>query len=410
MYSFYLLKTNALLLLLGLHLHSLNAQSSLPKLRESLSPKVYNAPKYYDVPKQHVEDIKAIFYESIEFQGKPTRVFAYLGIPKSNKPVPAMVLVHGGGGTAFHQWVKIWNAKGYAAIAMSLEGHMPDDNQKGKLKHDYSGPSRVGMFDDIDKPLKEQWMYHAVSDIMLAHSLIASLPEVDANRIGMTGISWGGVLSSLTSGVDKRFKCVAPVYGAGFLYDSKGHFKDMGKGTEAVLKKKRYWDPANYFAKSKMPTLWVNGDVDAHFSINITSQSHHLIKDNAQLCIHPSMPHGHGAGWDSTRVPEIYTFVDHILKKKGTGLGRISKQPKGLKVKLSFESKVAVKEANIYYLEKDLSYTNENKKFGPGNWQVIKAVVKGNTVTGQLPESCKNYYVNLKDINGNIISSKLVSL
>jgi len=410
MYPFHFFKSYLFLLFLGLSLVNINAQTALPKLRESLDAQVYDAPKYYEVSTQNIENIKAIFYESIMFKGKPTRVFAYLGIPKSNKPVPAMVLVHGGGGTAFHEWVKVWNAKGYAAIAMSLEGHMPDKNKKGKLKHEHSGPSRVGMFDDINAPLKEQWMYHAVSDIMLAHSLIASLPEVDANRIGMTGISWGGVLSSLTSGVDTRFKCVAPVYGAGFLYDSKGHFKNMGKGTDAVLRKKRYWDPANYFVKSKMPTLWVNGDIDAHFSINITSQSYDLIKKNARICIHPSMPHGHNTGWDSTKVPEIYTFADHILKKKGAGIGRVLKQPKGLKVKLSFESKVAIKEANIYYLEKDLSYTNENKKFGPGNWKVIKAVVKGNTITGQLPDSCKNYYVNLKDIKGNIISSQLVSL
>jgi len=388
----------------------ISAQNTLPNLKESLDPKVYDAPKYYAETSQDVDEIKAIFYESIKFKGKDTRVFAYLGVPKSDKPVPAMVLVHGGGGTAFHKWVKLWNDKGYAAIAMSLEGHMPNKRKMGKVKHSYSGPSRVGMFDDINSPLKEQWMYHAVSDIMIAHSLIASLPEIDANRIGMTGISWGGVLSSLTSGIDTRFKCVAPVYGAGFLYDSQGHFKNMGKGTDIVLKKKRYWDPAKHFAKSKMPTLWVNGDKDAHFSINITSQSYDLTKNNAQLSIHPSMPHGHGAGWDTVKVCEIYTFVDHILKKKGHGLGRITSQPQGLKVKLSYESIVPITEATIYYLNEAFDYPTKDNKTYPNNWEMTKAEVKGNKVIGQLPKTCKTYYVNLKDEKGNLITSKLVSL
>lgn len=38
-----------------------------------------------------------------------------------------MVLVHGGGGTAFADWVKLWTARGYAAISMSYDGMMPTE-------------------------------------------------------------------------------------------------------------------------------------------------------------------------------------------------------------------------------------------------------------------------------------------
>ena len=34
-------------------------------------------------------------------------------------------LVHGGGGTAFADWVKLWNSRGYAAIAMDNCGSIP---------------------------------------------------------------------------------------------------------------------------------------------------------------------------------------------------------------------------------------------------------------------------------------------
>ena len=33
------------------------------------------------------------------------------------------------------------------------------------MTHDYSGPRRVERFDYTELPIKEQWMYHAVSDI-----------------------------------------------------------------------------------------------------------------------------------------------------------------------------------------------------------------------------------------------------
>ena len=71
------------------------------------------------------DDVKPIFYDGVPYKGKPTRVFAYIGFPKdasAEHPVPGMVLVHGGGGTAFRTWVKTWNDRGYAALAMDTCG------------------------------------------------------------------------------------------------------------------------------------------------------------------------------------------------------------------------------------------------------------------------------------------------
>src|SRR5688500_18839571 len=56
-------------------------------------------------------DVRSLFYEGEPLGGKPTRVFAYYASPAtlgtSNKPdekFPAVVLLHGGGGTAFREW------------------------------------------------------------------------------------------------------------------------------------------------------------------------------------------------------------------------------------------------------------------------------------------------------------------
>ena len=389
-----------------------NNEAPLTKL---LDTKVFEAPKTYWESSKDQENIKALFFETLDYRGKPTRAFAYLGIPKSKIPVPAMVLVHGGGGKAFHEWVKIWNDRGYAAIAMSLEGHMPDSLGNGKYTHKYSGPQRVGRFDDIELPLIEQWMYHAVSDILLAHSLLAHMPEIDARSIGITGISWGGVLSSLVSGIDDRLKCAIPVYGAGFLYESKGHFGEYSGNNPELEEKKKFWDPAHQFTVGSVPTLWVNGDSDAHFSLNITSKSFQITENHAYLTIHPSMKHGHPPGWKPNEVPEIYVFADYILKGKGFPLGQIIKQPTGKKIKMKYTSELPLTEATVYYLNEELTYrrkTKDAKHPQPSKWQKISARVntKKQTVRAKLPKDAKTYYVNLLDSRGLIISSKLVQL
>src|SRR5262245_48642853 len=45
--------------------------------------------------------VKAVWLAGPPYKGKPTRAFAYYGIPPDKTAVPGMVLLHGGGGTAF---------------------------------------------------------------------------------------------------------------------------------------------------------------------------------------------------------------------------------------------------------------------------------------------------------------------
>ena len=149
-------------------------------------------------------------------------------------------------------------------------------------------------------------------DVLLANSLLRSLPGVDPDRIGLTGISWGGVVSSLVAGVDDRFVFAAPVYGCGYLYDSLGHFRRMGaeEGDDASLALRKFWDPARYFTDAPIPMLWVNGDNDPHFSADILTRSHVSAGPESTLTIRPRMPHGHGPGWEEKYVPEIYALAD----------------------------------------------------------------------------------------------------
>lgn len=83
---------------------------------------------------ERTNDIQKFFFEGLPFKGKLTRVFAYYGVPSHPKGtrIPGNVLIHGGGGSAFYRWVKLWNDRDYAAISMDTCGCISknDDGQK----------------------------------------------------------------------------------------------------------------------------------------------------------------------------------------------------------------------------------------------------------------------------------------
>jgi len=378
-------------------------------LSRLLKPLTTSAPRTYAASAADKGDIRAFYYDGLPYQGHPTRVFAYLGIPSganARHKVPGMVLAHGGGGTAYSEWVGIWNRRGYAAIAMDLEGHGPEPNSP------WAGPERVGVFHDAGLPLTNQWMYHAVADIMLAHSLLAAQPGVDAKRIGVTGISWGGVLSSLVAGVDDRFKLAAPVYGCGFLYESSGYFgKSLHEASPTEFSQRQKWDPAYYFTGTKMPVLWVNGDQDAHFSVNITSRSHEAVKGLSILSIHPAMVHAHLPGWDVKSVPEIYAFADCILRG-GKALPTITRQPSGTSVVVRYSSPCPITNASVWFVTEPLTRRSTDRRAPTFTWHRRAAAIDANshTVTATLPPEAKTYYVNLMDDRGLTVSSNLIHL
>jgi len=133
--------------------------------------------------------------ESIDYLGEKVEVFAYYNAPSGTPPPggwPAVVHAHGGGGTAFPQVLTYWNAYGYAAISMDLEDQYPNNSVTPN-----PGPKRAGVWNDFRLPIEEQCYYHAIAQVVLGHSLIASFPEVNASKIGVMGASWGAQLQAL---------------------------------------------------------------------------------------------------------------------------------------------------------------------------------------------------------------------
>jgi len=253
--------------------------------------------------------IRPIYFDALDYEGQPTKVFAWLGIPKkATRKVPGIVLVHGGGGTAFREWVEKWNQNGFAAIAIAHEGQVERRQAKRKwAKHKWPGPWRRGHYQDVNKPLADQWMYHALADTILANSLLRSQPEVDENKVGVMGVSWGGVITSTVMGIDSRFAFAIPTYGCGKMADVQNHW---GKALGENMFYREVWDPLHYLPNAKMPALWFSWPQDKHFPLDSQAASYRAMSGEYMIALLPGMKHSTPASWNP---PDSYAFAKSVV-------------------------------------------------------------------------------------------------
>lgn len=264
-----------------------------------------------------VAGVEPVWIEGEPWRGRPTRVFAWWGLPRgasAQRKVPAMVLVHGGGGTAFARWVKTWNDRGYAAIAMDTCGKIPQGERDGRPHpaHAWSGPSGWGSsVAQVNEPIRDQWTYHAVAAVMRSHSFLRARTEVDPARVGLTGISWGGYLTSIVMGVDDRFVFAAPVYGCGW-YDLNPQWDHMGAPAD-YRRWLALWDPRHYLPGTRRPVLWCCGTNDRWYPLDAVRRSYEALPPNVPLILSLKlrMPHGHPPAGDPK---EIAALADHLLR------------------------------------------------------------------------------------------------
>jgi cephalosporin-C deacetylase-like acetyl esterase len=302
-------------------------------------------------------------------------VFAYYAEPlKGKAPYPAILLVHGGGGKAFRAWVEHWGARGYHALAMDLSGNGP----AGRLEDggpDQSDDTKFKDFDD--KTVSDMWTYHAVAAIIRGHNLLRSLPEVDKERIAVTGISWGGYLTCIVAGVDDRLKAAVPVYGCGFLHENSV-WKDARFDKVDAERRTRWvnaFDPSKYLTRVTCPILFLNGTNDFAYPLDSYQKSYDLVSGPRTLSVRVRLPHGHI--W---KFEEVDAFIDAHLRK-GDPLPILSAMERnGETVSAKVMSATKIRGGKLHYAP-------EQGPWQKREWLSQAADVKNGVVSATLPTS-----------------------
>jgi len=387
------------------------------------TPEFHEMPDFN--PTGQYAGIKAGWYEGMNKNGKKTKVFAYVGFPKNasaENKVPAIVLVHGGGGHAFLQWVKMWNDRGYAAIAMDNTGYFPTKVNAGStetnadwrfgiprdLKEDgyTNAPNNDDLQSSNKKNASTMWMYHAVGQTILASNLLRADERVDGSKVGVTGISWGGTITSITMGYDSRFAFAIPIYCTGYSVENVwgGMYTRFTRdnGTQEL------WAPENRYDKVTMPVLWLCWNDDNGLWVKSNSHSYlDGIKNNpdCRLSMKHKMFHSHGSAW---APGESMAFADSVVKG-GAKLTQVTdnSQGKALSLTLNADASATKITATAYYLTKEITHKKYKKyHYDPSHdfleeqWNTVALTVDGNTVSGTLPDDALSYYVEVKTTVG----------
>ena len=345
--------------------------------------------------------VRPLYYEGEPFYGKPTRIFAYYGKPEGEGPFPAVLLIHGGGGKAFPEWVELWVKRGYVALAPDLAGNGPD----GRLEDGGPNQGDEEKFRDFtlnDGDYKNMWTWQVIAALLRGHALLADQKEVDSERIAATGISWGGYLTCILAGVDTKLKAAVPVYGCGFLAESSV-WKDL-KFDKMTPEHRDRWvslfDPSRHLNRATCPMLFINGTSDPAYFLDSWCQSTSLPKGPVSRSLTINLPHGH-----IFTFTEVDAFIDSFLLKDAKPLATVTSfelEEDQKTVTATFRSEVPIVKA-------ELIWTTDEGDWPKREWHSTPATVDDNKAWAVLPAvNPKAYSLLLTDERGLHVNSPVV--
>ena len=138
---------------------------------------------------------------------------------------------------------------------------------------------------------------------------MSSFEYVDSSKIGLTGISWGGVIATNAAAYDDRFAFVVPVYGAVAMTGTAGIF---GTLYNQYPRSAMLWDNVEMLHNCRTPILFVNWYKDPYFTYDATTKCANTAK-NGRIILIPGLQHGHPQG---ANINEIFIFADSVLQQE----------------------------------------------------------------------------------------------
>jgi dienelactone hydrolase len=338
---------------------------------------------------------ETILYENEEYLGESTRVFAHLGVPVTERDsVPGMVLIHDEGGTAYRDWVRMWTARGYAAIAIDLGGK----GLEGKPLSNGGPASSLEVKFAVSMGWENAWTRHAVAAVIRAHSLLRKIPVVDPRRIGLTGNGWGGYLTCIAAGLDPRFACAIPVYGCGNVLENR--YEKWAPFISKMTEEQRAWwnkrcEPTVYLKNATMPMLFIGGANDPECPLYCLEKTIQYPKGPVMTCVRPDMPHSYEA---ASATNEIHWFTNYLFLNE-PALPRVG-PPCVVDGKLSaaFSSELKAELAQLHY-------TTDTGKWQERKWKSIPANIQRRRIIAEIPENVTGGYFSVSDFRGAFSSS-----
>lgn len=276
--------------------YAIDGSQIISLLGESQQPFEIYSFKYNQLNKltgfnnQVVEGVKKPLVEKIHFKSKDgTPIEGFVVKPvdfEADKKYPTILWIHGGPVSqydySYHPISQIFAANGYVVLLINPRGSS-------------------GYGQDFSKAIFADWGNKDFEDVMAGVDYAIKSGYADAERLGVGGWSYGGILTDHVITKTNRFK--AAISGASeALYRSNYGHDQYQNMWEAELglpwEHAEAWErisPFNKVANITTPTLWMGGSDDWNVPIINSEQMYQAMKRlgiETQLIVYPGEHHG----------------------------------------------------------------------------------------------------------------------
>jgi dipeptidyl aminopeptidase/acylaminoacyl peptidase len=229
--------------------------------------------------------------EDVQFRNKDGQTVGALLVKPAGfdatKKYPLLLRIHGGpNGQDQHLYNferELFAANGYLVLAVNYRGS--------------SGRGQAWK-----KAIFADWGNKEVQDLLAGVDHAISLGFVDANRLGIGGWSYGGILTDYTIATTTRFKAATSGAGSALqtsMYGTDQYIYQYGNELGAPWKNPKLWEKLSYgFYKADKittPTLYLGGEKDFNVPISGSEQMYQALKSlgvPTQLVVYPGQFHG----------------------------------------------------------------------------------------------------------------------
>ncbi len=358
--------------------------------------------------KQGGIQVEEVYYHSRPYKGIQSRIFGYFCYPAhTKKKLPAILLVHGGGGTAHLGRTISWARRGYAVLTIDLPGRGDQRRNSRSTGPDMDVPNLLRIKPD----LSYNYLVHAVAAARNGITYLTQRKEVDSSRIGMVGLSWGGVITLLTNGQDKRLKTAVNVFGAGYIPEGctwQDRFDVMTKNELELWY--AFIDPKNFLKTQHAPILFVTGTNDHCYYLPTFQKSYAEVPVPKKILLIPNLRHRFLPYLQ--RI--VWSWLDCKLKYGGsfpevTPLSVFKKGNDKLIIPVVATTNSEVEKITLYYTE------GEPSRWTKRHWRSMEnSYYEDGVYYFGIPTSMVNpellYFVTVKDSKGAAVSTPIRSI
>jgi len=166
--------------------------------RVALDPKVEEMPVYNNIPYDHFSFASEATQRVTGFIVKP---------PGANGRRPVVIAMHGTGGSKKDMLALCQKLASRGFIAVAIDGRYHGERATTKGAYD------AAILHAWHEPGEHPFFYDTVWDIMRLIDYLQTLKNVDPKRIGLTGISKGGIETYFAAAADPRIAAAVPCIG-----------------------------------------------------------------------------------------------------------------------------------------------------------------------------------------------------